>query len=228
MPAPDRSRSNRHPALSIPALSIPAQRCPDHPSPARPCHELQPSHELHPLGPNGYKNTRTLETRRTLNLIIDRMNREETFSAYSYKSLLVPSYGDLIKRTLLESSLRPEKTAVVVSSSGPTWSVSYRCRERFHKEVQSKSCYVFSEVSGRTEPSEHVLGMEELRFSKPVQEKKVQGRPAREPVEAISVSNATNSALVVGRTSKVYAVRFTCQHPESLPHLSNRHILLLC
>ena len=157
------------------------------------------------------------------------MNCEETFSAYSYNNLLVPSYGDLIKRTLLESSLRRETTAVLMSS-GPCCSVSYRCRERFHKEnVQSKSCYVFAEASGRTEPSEHVLEMEELRFSKPVQaEQKVHGRPAHEPVEAISVSNATNSALVVGRTSKVYAVSFTCQHPEPLPHLSNRRILLLC
>ena len=92
----------------------------------------------------------------------------------------------------------------------------YRCRERFHKEnVHSKSCYVFAEASGRTEPSEHVLGMEELRFSKPVQaEQKVQGRTAHEPVEAISGSNTTNSAIEVGRTSEVYAVRFTCQHPD--------------
>ena len=133
-----------------------------------------------------------------------------------------------MKRTLLESSLGRETTAVVVSS-GPSCSVSYRCRERFHKEnVQSKSCYVFAESSGRTEQSEYVRGMEELRFSKPVQaEKKVHGRPAREPVEAISGSNATDSAMEVGRTSKVYAVSFTCQHPEPLPHLSNRHILLL-
>ena len=131
-------------------------------------------------------------------------------------------------RTLLESSLGRETTAVVVSS-GPSCSVTYRCRERFHKEnVQSKSCYVFAEASGRTEPSEHVLGMEELRFSKPVQaEQKVHGRPAREPVEAISGSNTTNSAIEVGRTSEVYAVKFTCQYPEPLPHFSNRHILLL-
>ena len=122
-------------------------------------------------------------------------------------------------RTLLESSLGRETTAVVVSS-GPSCSVTYRCRERFHKEnVQT---------SGRTEPSEHVLGMEELKFSKPVQaEQKLQGRPAREPVEAISGSNTTSSAIEVGRTSEVYAVKFTCQHPEPLPHFTNRHILLL-
>ena len=140
------------------------------------------------------------------------------------RSLLVSSRGDTMKGVVMESCQRQVATTVFLTSA-PSYSVSYRCKKRFCGDVNSsKSCYVFAQASGKTEPSECVLGMES-RFTNPAKvEQYVQRRSSTRPIQATEASTESDSEIEVGRGFRIDCKLFTCRYPEPLPHWSNKHI----
>ena len=150
--------------------------------------------------------------------------RGDDYAHNNYKrSLVVTNTGNAIRGTALGSSMNHQFTAMEAARI-PDCRITYKCKERVcQTDNSSKSCYVYGQASGTTEPSEYVLGIS----SPATTELYVQRRPThRRPVEATDEGTEADSAIEVGRSFKIDCKLFTCQYPEPLPHFSNEHIML--
>ena len=153
--------------------------------------------------------------------------RGDDYTHNNYKrSLVVTNSGNAIRGTALGSSSMSRQFTAMEAARIPDCRITYKCKERVcQTDNSSKSCYVYGQTSGTTEPSEYVLG---TRFTNPATiEQYVQRRPThRRPVEATEESTEADGAIEVGRSFKIDCKLFTCQYPEPLPHFSNEHIML--
>ena len=118
----------------------------------------------------------------------------------------------------MKSNMRHEVAPSSHSTSIPNCRITYECKDRIGSaDDQSKSCYVYGRVRGRTEPSEQVLGIRS-RFTEPARAEQYV-RPAHRPVEATEESTEADRAMEVGKSFKSDCKLFTSQ-------FSNEHIIL--